>query len=135
MLQHMGFTFDYKHWPICRVKVVGDITEADVRWIVAEFDKYCALGLRWVMIVDCLTARSMGASARSILVNWEKANAVTSASSTNWCAFVFSSAVVRGIFTALAWLGGFPHPVAFYPTLDQAEAAAEQKLKELKIRT
>lgn len=123
--------FDTRSHPIVYISFLAGWSEADLRWMFAEFDKLFRSPQRYVLIVDTTGASNApSASERKAITDWDNANTANVERCSVGCAVVFTSAIIRGSLTALSWIARRSNPITYVPTTDEAARWCLERLRE-----
>jgi len=120
-------------FPIVRVVKHGSVSDERFRAFWDELDELLR-GPRYAIIVDLRTAAIPPASQRAEVARRWKRNEAAAAKVCVACAFIFESALWRGVWRAIGWVHPPPHPVGYFGTPAEAEAYARSKLAAAGIR-
>jgi hypothetical protein len=130
----MPSVFDERDFPVVRVQVIGESTDADVEERLGFLDQQLARGGVIALIFDARRSRPLTAKHRRMWREWLEKNERTVKSCGAGAAILVSSAAVRGVFTALFWMWKPIIPCAFVATDEEAESFVETALERAKER-
>ena len=122
--------FDLTHFPLVIVQAPEAIDEDGVRDMFARFDELYRGHKRFATIIDSTPTRGLPSpKLRKILAELSQASADRA---RDWCvgtALVVTSPLVRGLFTAVAWVAPSPTPTVNVATLPEAVDWCLEKLR------
>jgi hypothetical protein len=122
---------DLSRYPLVVVTFVGLATEA-------EFDAYLAAMTKMinerkqknVVILDATQSGRSPPSQRKKQARWIKEHEHLLRAYSFGTAFVITSALVRGVLTAIFWVQPLPNDYTIVATLEEAERWAAAKLRD-----
>ena len=128
----MGLTswrIDRSEWPVVRLALErrDDGAEPDFETFLARSNELLATGERFAVVID-LHGNHANAERRSRLAAWYRAHQPSVARQVVAVAVVASSALHRGVVTAMSWLVTSPMPVASFAAAASARAWARQQM-------
>ncbi len=114
------YDFALNHFPLVIVTSPEKVDDAEVRRMFARFDELYRAGKRYAVTMDTTATREMPtAKQRKLLADLSRASADES---RRWCvgvAMVVTSAVLRGVMTAVQWAAPAPTAMIHVPTLKE----------------
>ena len=100
-----GFEFDDSLFPLVVVRTPAQFEDADFAALFHRFEKNFQRGERYALLLDTTPVTTVPtAKQRAIISTWEKAHFDETRRWNVGTALVVTSALVRGVLTALAWI-------------------------------
>ncbi len=92
-------------WPVVQIAFADATSDDHFFWVLKQFEGLFARRDRYVFLLDATKATKIpSASARHMIGKWQNDH---QADSKRWCAggvILVSSALVRGVVTAMSWV-------------------------------
>jgi len=126
-----AFHCDDSHWPLFRISVTSSaMNDAEFMAFLATVDGLPLRGNRFAMLVDVRVAEPLSAQRRRIIGKHVEAFNARHPGAMVGTAIVMSSAIWRGVFTAINWLLRHPQKIRAFTTIAEAEAWLRAELRE-----
>jgi hypothetical protein len=115
-------TFDDREWPLVRIRQSHALSDHDFGALLDYIDALFLRGQRFAVLLDVREAPPLTAPQRKAVA--ERANKSCARYPTRLVgmALVMSSALQRGVFTAIQWLCKDSHPTRAFGDITSAEA-------------
>jgi hypothetical protein len=123
-----SIVIDDSRRPIIVVRFDGLVSDAEFERYLGELEAQLEPGQRVCTILDARLAGRAPPRQRKLQADWLARNAGRLRESSVGSVFVITSALVRGVLTAIMWLQPMPVPHAVVATMDEAERWAESRL-------
>jgi hypothetical protein len=120
----MPFASDDRSWPLLRVEASGESSDEDIESYLRELSRQLARKQPHVVIVDATKGRSLRATHRKSIADWNRTNAAELKRYRLGLAVVAPNPLLRGLITAVYWLFPAPFPYRCFERDEQAEAWA-----------
>ncbi|HSC88484.1 MAG TPA: STAS/SEC14 domain-containing protein [Polyangiaceae bacterium] len=124
----MSHSYDDSRWPIVVSRAEGESTDADMEDYLSMLERMLARRERHVIIVDATGGKLLKGQHRKALAEWTRQNEAALRRYRAGLALVTSSAVLRGMITAVYWLTPAPFPYQPVSNMDEAWRWAEAQL-------
>lgn len=127
----MSIRVDQTDFPVVLVTIEGATTDADMEGYLDDMEglieRAYSSGIRVAHVIDARRTLTTPADQRRKLGDWMKAHDEANRQTCAAFAFVFESALARGLLTAVLWLQPMPAPHRIFSTVGEASSwAAEQ---------
>lgn len=123
--------YDERDWPLLRVVLSSDdMNDAEFMTFVATLDGLPRRGDRFAVLLDVRSAPPLVPSRRQLLAKHGDAAYARHPGAMAGMAIVMTSALQRGIFTAIQWMMRKPSPVRAFASSREAEAWLGARLRE-----
>lgn len=113
---------DASAWPIARVTLPSEVTDEDVRRYLAELRVLRERREHYGLIIDANASRGFSATQRQMQAEYVASGLTLSKQFLRAFAFVASSAMQRGMLTAIFWLNKPHWPHRTFRTAEEATA-------------
>jgi len=124
---------DEQDYPLVMVQVVGSSTDEEVQTYIermeALIDRAYATGRRAVHVMDARKSVTNPANQRRMLGDWMKSRDQQNRETCGGFAFVFESALVRGLLTAVLWMHPLPAPHRVFGSIGEALLWAKEQIE------
>ena len=110
----------------------GDLAQ-DLLLLRQQMEGDQRIGRKLVAVIDLNNAAPLTATQRKTLNEWRRQTHDLSLATSLGIVFVAPSAIIRGVLTALFWLGSFGVSHKVVSTLDEAVQWAIQQLEAAKL--
>ena len=112
---------DDSQWPVFIVTTPPEIDDAELEAFLEEYSVAIKKRKeRYGLVLDVSRTKKMNPVQRKKLVGVMEQNKEFNARYCACCAMVFSSAILRGVLTAIFWFHKPPHPTKVYTTRQDA---------------
>jgi hypothetical protein len=126
--------FETGLFPMIVVSVSGTWDSPDVEFIFQHFERLFARRQRYALLFDTTHANNgPDPFQRKLIADWDNKNREQTERLNVGTALVFSSGIIRGTLTALAWLTERKSPNIYAATLEDGARWCAQKLREDRI--
>lgn len=126
--------FDDSRWPLVVVRYSDHVDEDEFDELLRRLDDNIKRAMharaKTVLIYDSTSGYQASPRIRKKQAEWMKQNAAMTRVNCVGIAFVITSAMVRGVLTAILWLSDMPSPYTVVATLPEAEKWCEKQLAE-----
>lgn len=130
----MPTEFDDRDYPLLRLRAYGESTDRDIAERIAFLQRHLERREPIALVFDSSSSRPLTASQRKQWTDWLSAHDALIRRYAVGCAIVATSALVRGVFTAVFWLWNPPMPYTIVGTVREAEAWARERLAAREAR-
>jgi hypothetical protein len=120
---------DDSAWPLVIDTSSGAATDDDIERYVAAHDRYLARRELYAAVLDARGADQMSAAHRRRVAQWLTEHREELRRYHVALAFVSSSALIRGVLTAIYWLHPPPYPYKMFASLDEAKTWAREMIQ------
>jgi hypothetical protein len=125
-----AYTFTLTDFPLVIIDAVGTITADQLRQHLREYRELVDRGEPYALVYDASKVSTPDATMRKEYAEFLKTYETKLKEVCLGGAFVISSTVVRGAFTAVLWItGGLPFPHNTFSQRTEAINWARQRLK------
>jgi hypothetical protein len=121
-------TVDDSRWPIARVKLPAVASDDEVRQYLDQLRVLRDRRERYALIIDANDSRGFSPKQRQMQASYIASGLPLSAQYLRAFAFVASSAMQRGMLTAIFWLNPPRWPYRIFAHIEQAEVWARQQI-------
>ncbi|MCC6644131.1 MAG: hypothetical protein IT374_00985 [Polyangiaceae bacterium] len=126
-----GFEFDDRRFPLVVVRTPAEFRDADLTEVFRRFEANFARRERYALLLDTTPVLHVPtAKQRAMISTWEKAHVADTRRWNVGTALVVTSALVRGVLTALAWAVPDETPRVHVATAREATAWCAARLAE-----
>lgn len=114
-------TYDDRQWPLVRIRLAQDLSEQEFEAALDYIDALFLRGQRFAVLLDVRTAAPLTAPQRKAVAERSNASYARHPTRLAGMAIVMSSALQRGVFTAIQWLCKESHPTRAFADIAPAE--------------
>jgi hypothetical protein len=123
--------YDDSDWPLFRVFLPAvDLSDEVFLAFVDRLDRLPLRGNKFAVLLDVRSAPPLSAKRRQLLSERGNASYERYPGAMVGMAVVMSSAIQRGIFTAIHWMMRQPRQVRAFASIGEAEAWLDARLRE-----
>jgi hypothetical protein len=126
--------YDTSRWPLVVVTPgPAQMTDAEFQSYLDWMDKLFVRGGKFAVLLDSRRAPALEAKRRQIIGQRHKAAVERHPGQLVGFAFIISSAVQRGIFTAIFWMTGSSDTTRAFSSLSEGEAWLMAQLRQARL--
>lgn len=126
----MPTRFDAAEAPLLRMKVVGPSTDHEVQERLDWLTRYLRERESGALLFDASDSRPLSAKQRKLRTDWLASHGGLVRAKCVGVAFVVTSPLVRGVFTAAFWVWPPPMPYVFVDGAAEGEVWLRARLHE-----
>lgn len=124
-------SYDDSAWPLFRVHLSPKpMNTAEFEHYLGSIDDLFLRGDRFAVVIDARDAPPHTPAERQEIARRMRASYGRYPHRLAAMGIVLTSALQRGIFTAITWIAGQTHPVRAFQTPEEAEVWAWERLRE-----
>lgn len=120
---------DESRWPMIVVTFTGNATEAEFDDYLRRMSEFLQRSEPYVTVLDATRSDVTPATQRRKQADWLRAREASLRRHSAGTAFVISSAVVRGVLTAILWMQPLPQQHVIVATRAEATKWAREQLR------
>ena len=125
----MPFRADDRNWPLLLIEASGDSSDQDLEQYLGELSRKLAQKVPHVVVVDATLGKSLKATHRKMVADWNRAHAGELRRYRLGLALVTPSALLRGLITAVYWIFPAPFPYRCFDSTAEARKWGERLLR------
>ncbi|HTV20922.1 MAG TPA: STAS/SEC14 domain-containing protein [Polyangiaceae bacterium] len=128
--------YDDKDWPLFRATVPRtEMDDDEFMAFVTTLDELPLRGGKFAVLLDVRASPPLSATRRQLLGERGNASYARYPGAMTGMAIVMSSAIQRGIFTAIHWMMRQPQQVKAFASIGEAETWLRARLRESGTRS
>jgi hypothetical protein len=126
--------FDDSRWPLVIIRYGTEVDEQEFEELLRLLDENIKRSLaarhKTCVIYDSTSGYQASPRIRKRQAEWMKQQSMATRVSCAGIAFVITSAMVRGVLTAVLWLSELPTPYTVVGSMHEAERWCEKQLAQ-----
>jgi hypothetical protein len=121
--------FDETDEPVMRMTYDGLCNDEEWARHIDQMSEWARRGVSYAVVVDARKVGKVPATQRKGIIDWIDRDRLHLKANCAGGALIFSSAVQRGLWTAISWVAPSPIPVKIFGDLAPAEAWLRHQLQ------